>query len=97
MLSRRSLLTSALSLAIAGCKRAAALPAACTDIHGLSTDAVATRTSLRYVDRAPAEDKRCAGCTQYKAPPSDGACGGCKLLEGPIHPNGTCSAFVPKA
>ena len=54
------------------------------------------RTNLKYVEKSSDAAKYCLDCTQYRPGP-EGQCGGCSLIEGPIHPHGTCAAFAKKA
>lgn len=62
----------------------------------LSPEAQKVRDSLKYVDHGPDAARFCDVCVQYK-PGASGSCGKCSLFEGPIHPQGTCAAFAPKA
>lgn len=95
MLSRRSLFViGGASLAGLACGKPE-VPESCPT-EALSPDAQKMRDSLKYVDRGPEPAKFCDVCVQYK-PGSSGACGKCSLLAGPIHPQGTCAAFSPKA
>ena len=80
-----------------GCKREATMPASCTDTAGLAKDDVQARAAVAYADSSPQPGKACSGCQQFVAPPDEGTCGSCKLLKGPVHPNGYCRAFAPKA
>lgn len=93
--TRRRLLlvapTAALAFA-AACKKGP--PASCGDTSGLTPDELTARNSLGYVDRSPDVTRECTKCRQYVPAPSEDACGGCKIIKGPIHPRGTCTAFV---
>ena len=97
-LSRRSLLVQGASLVglfgVSACQKG---PAFCNDVSGLSSDQQNTRTTLGYEDSSDQPGKSCAKCTQYLAPPKMSDCGKCKVLPGPVHPNGYCRAFTPKA
>lgn len=88
---RRLLLYCASTLALlagAGCKRSA--PATCP-ASNLSSDELNVRTVLGYVDSSVDAAKTCAKCQQYV--PAD-PCGSCKVVNGAIHPDGYCRAFV---
>jgi hypothetical protein len=95
MLSRRSLfIVGSASLAELACGKPDA-PKTCP-AEALSPAAQKLRDSLKYVERGPDSAKFCDVCVQYK-PGASGQCGKCSLFEGPIHPQGTCAAFSPKA
>ena len=94
-IERRRLLvaSSAATLgALTGCKRSDTCPA--EQVNKLSAEDKKVRDTLQYTDRSPDPQKVCNRCQQYL--PSDADCGGCKLLKGPIHPDGYCTAFVAK-
>lgn len=94
MLARRSLFViGGASLLQLACGKPE-VPQSCPKI-ALSPEAQKVRASLKYVERGPEAAKFCDACVQYK-PGASGACGKCSLLEGPIHPQGTCAAFAPK-
>lgn len=97
MITRRGLLGGSASLLLASCKPKATLPASCTDTTGLSSEEIAARTTLGYVEPSAQGDKTCSACVQFVAPAASGQCGACKLLKGPIHPRGGCKAFAAKA
>ena len=67
----------------------------CTDTTGLTTEEVAMRTGLRYVDKAADASKACSKCNFFKAGAA-GACGSCTLMKGGINPDGNCKSFVAK-
>ncbi len=69
---------------------------ACNDTSGLKPDEVTARNSLGYKEKAADPAKACSKCSQYEAK-GEGQCGGCKVMKGPIHPDGSCNAFAPKA
>jgi len=96
-MTRRELLEALPALFVLGCRKAEALPETCDEVT-LSSDDLATRRTLGYVDHTPYDDeKSCSACAQFVAPPDANACGGCKLLKGPIHPRGYCKAFAAKS
>lgn len=66
----------------------------CDDVSGLTEQQVQTRKALKYVDQSPDPKKRCNGCQFFVKPEKEGMCGGCKLLPGPIHPQGYCTAWA---
>ncbi|HEY2407600.1 MAG TPA: hypothetical protein VGI10_16440 [Polyangiaceae bacterium] len=93
-LGRRRLITlvgSALTLGMASCKRA---PLVCADTSTLSSEALTARQALGYLDISSDPTKYCELCQQYV--PAADQCGECKVLKGPIHPRGTCRAFVAR-
>jgi hypothetical protein len=96
--SRRLLLLQGASLLGAlgalGCQKG---PQSCTDVSKLTEDQKKTRTTLAYEDFSREPGKTCVKCSQYTEPPSADQCGGCKVLPGPVHPNGYCRVFTPKA
>ena len=66
----------------------------CADLSKLSTDEKQTRNDLRYISKSPYPDKLCSNCELWIAPEEGKTCGGCEIMEGPINPNGHCSAWV---
>jgi hypothetical protein len=66
-------------------------------VAGLSTEDVLARRKLAYADIANDARKACISCQQFVSPTEDDQCGGCKILRGPIHPGGSCKAFVERA
>ena len=90
MRTRRSLLVLAAAALTEACKGS---EFSCTDTSGLSPDDVLTRTNVLYVDRATDKSKKCEKCSHFIAAKD---CGTCKLVKGPIHPEGSCKAFVLK-
>jgi hypothetical protein len=77
-----------------GCKKGP--PSSCNDVSGLTADEANLRKTLAYVDRSPDQAKTCEKCQQWVEPPSEDKCGGCKIMKGPVHPKGYCTAFVAK-
>jgi hypothetical protein len=96
--SRRLLLLEGASLVgvlgLVGCDKG---PSSCNDVSKLTSDQQNTRTTLGYEDASHEPGKSCLKCSQYTTPASADQCGGCKVLPGPVHPNGYCRAFTPKA
>jgi len=72
-------------------------PDSCQDVSGLGDAEKTARSALQYTDKAPAADRQCHLCNFYQAASEPSKCGGCTLVKGPIHPQGTCSAFAAKA
>jgi len=100
-LSRRSALRlfvtlPVLSGVVAACG-GASKPESCSDVSSLSAADKTAREALKYTDASPQPDKRCSGCTLYKAAPDAASCGGCQVVKGPIHPDGYCVSWAKKA
>ncbi len=66
------------------------------DLTGVSTDDVIARNAVTYMDRSRDKTKTCESCVQFVAPKTDGTCGSCKVLKGPVHPDGGCTAYAKK-
>lgn len=93
-LSRRGLLSSAGALGVAvlaGCKKE---PIACKEVELPEGDRK-VRRQLGYVDQGTEADKLCRNCVQFISGTSPDGCGSCKLMQGPIHPLGSCAVFAP--
>lgn len=58
----------------------------------LSAEQQRARQMLHYVDHGPSAERHCVRCRLYTGNAS--ACGTCSAIAGPIHPEGTCDAFV---
>lgn len=69
----------------------------CTDVTGLSATDKATRSAVSYKDKSVFAGKTCDNCIFYESSPEPSACAGCKIVKGPIHPEGYCNAWQPKA
>lgn len=67
----------------------------CNDTTGLTPEQIAAREALKYVDTSAIPSKRCDNCNLWIAPEKPGTCGGCKILKGPFHPAGFCTAWAP--
>lgn len=99
VISRRSALGAlALPLAVTvpvaqlGCSK----ELKCDDTSALPPDAKKARVEVAgYVERSTDVMKTCERCTHFAAGGED-QCGTCKIVEGPIHPKGTCKLFVAK-
>ena len=65
----------------------------CTSTSGLGAAGVATRESQSYTDTASNPEEDCEGCRFYDAG-QEGRCGTCQVVQGPIHPNGTCNLWA---
>lgn len=62
----------------------------------LSGDDIAIRNGLNYVDDSPKPSQNCANCKLYTLPIDNQPCGGCKILPGPVHPKGYCTAWIAR-
>lgn len=85
-------------LGVLGCKKQsthAPAPVACSDVTGLSAEAIQLRQRLEYVDQTPFAGKVCSDCQHYVPPKPGEACGGCKVIPGKIAPNGYSKLFTP--
>lgn len=51
------------------------------------------RSSLKYVDSTPIPTRTCDNCKLYTLP-RDSVYGGCKVVPGPIHARGYCTAWL---
>jgi hypothetical protein len=97
LVSRRSLLSSALSIAAVGtaadsllaCSKSAPL---CSDPAHLTDAENSLRTSLNYQEHSGQDGQACAGCAFFQAD-KDSLCGTCKLLKGPVNPLGRCDSW----
>lgn len=69
----------------------------CMDVSGLTEAEVNMRNAVQYVDESPEADKNCLNCQLYTEPAAGSQCGGCTLIKGPIHPEGYCISWAPKA
>lgn len=67
----------------------------CTDTSGLSSDEMAMRNTVNYLDKSPDPAKLCSACQLYLPAAAD-VCGGCTVVKGPINPAGTCSSWVQR-
>jgi len=65
----------------------------CSDTADLSVPQMAVRDSQRYVEAAPDPAQKCSTCDFFTAGPV-GQCGSCTVVQGPIHPDGTCNLWA---
>lgn len=65
------------------------------DLAGLSEAELQTRTANNYVEPSPEADQQCDNCGLWQEPAAGEDCGGCTVVQGPIHPEGWCSIWVP--
>lgn len=65
----------------------------CPEQNGLSVQEQAIRTSLKYEDGSQMPGRTCDNCKLYTLPEIS-SCGGCKVVPGPIHPKGYCTAWL---
>jgi hypothetical protein len=69
---------------------------ACPSADKLSQDEKNIRNSLKYVDISADKSKNCKNCKLYTLPQNNSPCGGCKVIPGPVHPDGYCTAWMPR-
>jgi len=67
----------------------------CDDLTGVSTEEVAKRKKLAYVNDTPIPDNHCSNCALYLPPAKDKPCGGCMLFKGPVRAEGYCAYWAP--
>jgi hypothetical protein len=77
--------------ALCACKRSETCPP--DQVAKLSAEDKKLRDTLHYTEHSTDPQKLCNACQQY-LPNTSTDCGGCKLIKGPIHPAGTCAAFM---
>ena len=65
----------------------------CDDTTGMAQRVIAARRAQHYVDESPDAAERCDNCRYFQAG-AEGRCGTCRVLEGPIHPEGTCDLWA---
>ncbi len=83
------------ALGVTACKKGP--PSSCNDVSGLSAADQEIRKTLEYVDHSQLAAQTCNKCQQWVEPPSADQCGTCKVMKGPVHPEGHCKVFAPKA
>lgn len=66
----------------------------CPNQESLSDQEKTIRTSLKYVDASVISGRTCDNCKLYTRPLPGASCGGCKVVPGPIHPKGHCTAWL---
>lgn len=100
MLGRRHFLLSVSAVAlgpVAGCGKKTRENLSCLDVTGIAPDDLTARNTVAYMDRSRDKTQTCESCQQYIAAQAEGTCGSCKVVKGPIHPDGHCSAYAKKA
>ncbi len=98
MLGRRHFLLSVSAAALgAGCGKPSRENLTCMDLTGVDTDDITARNAVTYMDRSRDKTKTCESCVQFVPPKTDASCASCKVLKGPIHPDGSCSAYAKKS
>lgn len=65
----------------------------CEGKEKLSAQETSIRNSLKYVDSSPINGRTCDNCKLYTLATKK-SCGGCKVVPGPIHPKGYCTAWM---
>jgi len=66
----------------------------CSDLSKLTEEEKQTRKDFEYVAKSPFPDKLCSNCELWIAPGEGKVCGGCEIMQGPINPNGYCTAWA---
>ena len=66
----------------------------CADLSKLTAEEKQTRTDFQYIAKTKFPDKLCSNCELWLAPGEGKTCGGCDIMQGPINPNGYCTAWV---
>jgi len=66
----------------------------CGDLSKLTEAEKQTRKDFQYIAKSQFPDKLCSNCQLWIAPEQGKTCGGCEIMEGPINPNGYCTAWV---
>lgn len=74
----------------------ASQPTSCPNQEALSEQDKTVRASLKYVDKTPLPGRTCDNCKLYTLPQAGALCGGCKVVPGPIHPKGYCTAWIAR-
>ena len=68
----------------------------CDNVGGLAPADIEARKNLQYKERADTPEQACKKCSQY-LPAEGSGCATCRVVRGPIHPDGWCKVFTPKA
>ena len=76
------------------CKKSETKEDPCADLSKLTPEEKQTRKDFQYAAKSKFPDKLCTNCELWLAPEQGQTCGGCEIMEGPIHPNGYCTAWV---
>jgi hypothetical protein len=66
----------------------------CEDLSQLSQEDLEIRENFEYVANTPIPGERCDNCELWIAPEKSEKCGGCQIMNGPIKPEGYCTAWV---
>lgn len=75
-------------------KKPSAQTNTCPHQDSLNEQDQAIRKSLKYVDASTIDGRTCDNCKLYTLPAPGTLCGGCKVVPGPIHPKGYCTAWL---
>lgn len=87
---------AALVPALGGCGgEEEAAPGGCMDTTGLSPAEIRTRQDQHYVDAAADAERKCVDCRFY-AEQAGQLCGSCQVVQGPIHPEGSCDLWAAR-
>lgn len=66
----------------------------CSDQDRLTEQDRGIRASLKYEDGSPIRHRTCDNCKLYTQALPKASCGGCRVVPGPIHPKGYCTAWL---
>lgn len=69
----------------------------CDDLSGVSAQELEKRQKFGYVNKSPDPEHFCDNCGLHIPPSGEAGCGGCMLFKGPVHPEGYCIQYAPKA
>ena len=69
---------------------------ACVDEQDLSTEELAKRKSLGYVNQSPTENKYCGNCNLWLPPQKEITCGRCQLFKGSVPSEAYCTYWAPQ-
>ena len=69
----------------------------CNDLSSLTKGEIETRNAYDYESRSADGTELCRTCEFWQPSGSGELCGTCTLMNGPIHPLGTCNSWEEKA
>lgn len=67
----------------------------CSDTSGLTPAQVTLRETQHYLDTSADPAKKCTDCNFFTAGQA-AQCGTCTVIQGPIHPDGTCNLWAAR-
>ncbi len=99
LISRRGVLQSSLTTALAGivmggAGTAAAADKICADPKAMDSGQQSLRTSLNYVEQSPDPTKTCFACGFFQG--NADSCGNCVIFNGPANAKGHCDSWGAK-